>query len=156
MEFIEGVNMRRKIEIDDTMDENIDCVKEELFNRTKDYLKENLDISDVDEVYQNIADDVHEIVDSSTPIYYSEIDALFYLYGDEVEEAYKNAGCYTEPPENFRQVCIYFYLEEKAWDYWREDIVPLIEEYIEYKDKISDKEEIDIALISWINKHFVQ
>ena len=108
--------MKRKIEIDDTLEETVEQCKAELKEKFDEIVKENPDY-DSDNIYQGICDSVHEICDSNTPIYYSEIDGLYYLYSNELEEAYNNAGCYTEQPENYRQVCIYFYLEEKTYEY---------------------------------------
>lgn len=113
--------MKRQIEIEDDLQERIDSVKEEIKDNFIDYLKENKDITDFDEYYQaqgcNI---VHEIADSNTPIYYSDIDGLHYLYGDEFDEAYENAGIGYETEDNYKQAAIYCYLSEKGFDYLRE------------------------------------
>lgn len=110
--------MKRTIEIEDNLDETVDGVKEEVKNDFSQYLKENPDISDFDEYYQAQGyDRVHEIVDSSTPIYNSEIDGLYYIYGNEFDEAYENAGIGDGTENNHRQVTIYCYLSEKAFEY---------------------------------------
>jgi len=121
--------MKRQIEIDDTMDETVAQVKEDVKDKFKEIVKANPDY-DSDDIYQEIIDGIHEIVDSNTPIYNKEIDDLYYLYGNELEEAYENAGCYDKQPVNYRQVCIYFYLEEKAHEYLRE-----------LQDEFEDKED---------------
>lgn len=114
--------MKRTIEIEDDLDERIASCKQELLDNFIEYLDEDSpDIDDFDTYYQNQGcDAAHEIADSNTPIYYSNIDDLYYLYGDEFDEAYKNAGCYSDPPDNYRQVSIYFYLSEKTFDFMRE------------------------------------
>ena len=111
--------MKRNIEMDDTLEERIADVKAEVKERFGEIVKENPDY-DSEDIYQDIVDSISEIVDSNTPIYTKEIDDLYYLYGFEFEEAYNNAGCYNEQPDNYRQVCIYFYLEEQAYEYFRE------------------------------------
>lgn len=150
--------MNRTIEIEDDLQERVDGCCKEAMERCMDYLKENLDTYDEDEVYQNgLADDMHEIADSWVPIYTKEIDDLFYLYSSELEEAYENTGCYDQPPGNYKQVCIYFYLSEQLQEYWQDEITPLIEEYIEYRDKIESEDqnkEIRKALISKIEYLF--
>ena len=113
--------MKRTIEMEDDMDERIDGIKEEMVNHFIDYLKDNPDIDDFDEYYQDEACDfIHESVDTSTPIYTKNIDDLYYLYGSECEEAYRNAGIGNGQEENHQQVAIYCYLEQKAFDFLRE------------------------------------
>jgi len=149
--------VKRNIKIDDDLKEREETTKEEILEAIKDYLKDNPDIEDLD----SLNDDgiINEIVDSNTPIYYSNIDALFYLYSDELEEAYKDAGCYSEPPENYKQVCIYFYLEEKARNYIGEKEKEFKELKIEWLDITvfgldeqmnEDKEAEDF--IKWLEK----
>jgi len=111
--------MKRNVEMDDTLDEIIEDVKREIKEKFEEIAKENPNF-DADDIYQEICDSISEIVDSSTPIYTKEIDDLYYLYGQEFEEAYNNAGCYDKQPDNYRQVCIYFYLVDQAHEYLRE------------------------------------
>jgi len=123
--------MKRTIEIEDDLDERIADIREDMKNDFIDFLKDNKDIEEFDDYYQQQGgDNIHDIVDSSTPIYYSNIDSLYYLYGDEFEEAYKNAGFGNGNEENHKQVAIYTYLEEQAHDYLRE-LEELFEEYID-------------------------
>ena len=113
--------MKRTVVIEDDLEERVDCCKSELLDNFIEYLKDNPDIDDFDEYYQQEASDqIHEIVDSNTPIYYSNIDDLYYLYSDEFEKAYRNAGCYSDPPDNYKQVTIYFYLYEQTSEFLKE------------------------------------
>jgi len=126
--------MKRTVVIDDDLDERIDSCKSELLNNFIEYLDDNYDIDDFNTYYQQQGCDVvHEIADSNTPIYYSDIDGLYYLYSDEFDEAFDNAGCYgkNEKPDNYKQIAILFYLEEKIFDFMRE-----LEEWFDdnYKD----------------------
>ncbi len=116
---------KRTIEIEDDLDETVQDVKDEILENFKEYFKEyfkdNSDISDFDTYYQaQGCDSVHEIADSNTPIYYSDIDGLYFLYGNEFDEAYNNAGLGDGTEDNHRQVAIYCYLSEKGFDYLRE------------------------------------
>ena len=112
---------KRTVEIDDDLEETVERVKEEILDNFKEYFDAHPEMSEWDEYYQGQGGDViHEIVDSNTPIYSSHIDGLYFLYGDEFDEAYKNAGIGNGTEDNHRQVAIYCYLEEKGWDYLRE------------------------------------
>ena len=112
---------KRTVEIEDNLEETVKDLKEEILDNFKEYFKENTDIGDFDTYYQAQGGDfVHEASDSNTPIYYSEIDGLYYLYGDEFDEAYNNAGIGDGNEKNHRQVAIYCYLSEQGFDYLRE------------------------------------
>ena len=129
--------MKRTIEIEDDLDETVDGVKEEILDDFIEFLKENK-IEDFDDYYQKQGcDRVHEICDSSTPIYYSEIDGLYYLYGDEFEEAYKNAGLGDGSEDNHRQVAIYCYLSEHGFGFLNE-IQEAFEAWLETKKPLKE------------------
>ena len=127
--------MKIQIEIEDNLNEKIDNIKEEIKQDFINYLKENPDIEDFDNYYQKSGCDfVHETVDSNTPIYNKNINDLYYLYRDEFDEAYKNAGIGDGTEDNHRQVAIYCYLSEKGFDYLRE-LEDLFNEYVnQYED----------------------
>lgn len=109
--------VKRTIEIDDTLDELVESVEADVLQDFLDYLNDNPELEDFDEYYQEQGCDyIHEMVDSTVPVYNSEIDGLYYLYGDEFEESYQNAGIGDGTEENHRAVAIYCYLEEKAFE----------------------------------------
>ena len=137
---------KRMVEMDDTLDETIESIKEDVKQDFLDYLKDNPDLSDFDDYYQQQgADRVHEIVDSGTPIYTKEIDDLYYLYGDQFDEAYKNAGIGDGTEDNHRQVAIYCYLEEQAFEYQHE----LETAFEEWRDR--DEDDKDKTIEDYIN-----
>jgi hypothetical protein len=72
----------KTIEIEDTLDEIIEGVKDEVKDLIIDWIKDNNEKPDL---YNDLDYDgrFHEIVDGSVPIYTSEINDLFYLYGNE-------------------------------------------------------------------------
>lgn len=111
--------MKRNIEIDDTLEETVEQVKVEVKERFDEIVEENPDF-DSENIYQEICDSLGEICDVNTPIHTREIDGLYYLYSDMLEDAYNDAGCYDKQPNNYRQVCIYFYLEQQAHEYLQE------------------------------------
>ena len=66
--------MKRTIEIEDDLDERIADIREDMKNDFIDFLKDNKDIEEFDDYYQQQGgDNIHDIVDSSTPIYLSLI-----------------------------------------------------------------------------------
>lgn len=132
---------KRMIEIDDNLDDIIQSVKDEILDHAENYFKNNNDVDEWDTYYQaELADAIHEIVDSNTPIYTSEIDGLYYLYGDDAEEAYKNEGIGDGTEDNHRQVALYCLIEEKAWDYVR-DLESQFDEWLtlDTDEKTTDK-----------------
>ena len=134
---------KRTIEIDDNLDDTVKCVKEEVLNHFIDWLKDNNDCEDFDNYYQDSGcDAIHEIADSNTPIYYSDIDGLYYLYGSEFDEAYNNAGIGDGTEDNHRQVAIYCYLEEKAFDFHKE-MTELFDSWVSEEPKRKLKEFIE-------------
>ena len=134
--------MKRTIEIDDNLDELVEDCKTELRDDLREWLLDNLDVDDRNDYYQGQGGDrMHEIADSNTPIYYSDIDGLYYLYGDEFDEAYSNAGLGDGSEDNRKQIAIYCYLYEKTARYM-EELEDLIKEYIDYRDElVADIEE---------------
>lgn len=123
------------VEIEDNLDELIDGVVSDLTGILFDAVEDDVDLYTnfdqmVDQVLQYNGT-LSEYVDSAVPIYNSEIDGLFYLYSDALEEAYENAGCYSEPPENYKAVCIYFYIEQEVYAKLEDEIKPIFEEWFE-------------------------
>lgn len=122
---------KRTVEIEDNLDEIIKGVKDDIKTLIEDYIKENEakpDWSDLD--YDG---SIHEIIDCAVPIYTYEINDLFYLYGNEFEEAFDNAGIGTKDdegwPNGWKAAAIYCYIEQElmndidemidsAWDTW--------------------------------------
>jgi hypothetical protein len=128
---------KRTVEMDDNLDDIIDSVKEGIRDNFIEFLKENPDTDDWDTYYQRKGcDAVNEISDSNTPIYTKEINDLYYLYSEEFEEAYKNAGIGNGDEDNHKAVAICMYLEAQGFDYLN-DLQTTFEEWL------ADKEETD-------------
>lgn len=107
--------VKRMVEMDDTLYSDLDGVILDLFSDFKDWLKENPSAEDMNAYYQAQGSDrIRELVDSATPIYYKEIDDVYYLYGNELDEAYENAGIGDGKEYNYKQLAIYCWLEQKA------------------------------------------
>jgi hypothetical protein len=122
--------MKRQIEIDDTLDERVDSAIDEVKKELMSYL----DLNKPDELpcLNNDLDyggAIHEIIDSSVPIYTKEIEDTWYLYSNELEEAYDNAGCGDNPRENDGMSAIYFYIAEKVNEWYQDEAQDIFEEW---------------------------
>jgi hypothetical protein len=123
--------MKRTIEIDDTLQDRIDSLIADTRDLLQDWLDANKpdsppDLSDLD--YDGA---IHELVDSATPIYYSEIDGLWYLYRDQFEQAYNDAGIGDTREPNYQQVAIYCYLEQAVADWYGDNVEHVFDRWME-------------------------
>lgn len=132
--------MKRTIEVEDTLDDNVRCaigdVSELLENAFKEDPEEEHepDLSDLD-----YSGGVHEIIDSCVPVYYSEIADTWYLYSDRLEQAYEDSGIGDNPRENSGMVAIYCYIEQKVYQWYDEHAEDLWEDWRE--QYLEDNEE---------------
>jgi hypothetical protein len=133
------------VEIDDTLQEHVDSAIEQV----KEALVEWLDVSDGGDfaVYGREKDvpclsndldysgRIHEIVDGSVPIYTHEIDTIWYLHKNELEEAYENAGVGENPLENNGMAAIYFYIQEKVGEWYHNNAEQVCNRWVAEKTK---------------------
>lgn len=104
--------MKRTIEMDDNLDEIVADAKSELEERFAE-------LKDADEPHDLIS----EIADSFVPVYTKEIEDLYYLHGDMLDDAYEDAGIGDGKKEdNYKQVAIYCYIEQELWDFYNEEL----------------------------------
>jgi len=115
--------MKRQIEIEDTLQERVESAQDDLQQMLIEYLNDNPDSEDVPCLFNDIDYDgrFHELVDSSVPIYTSEIEDTWYLYANDLEQAYKNAGIGDNPREGDGMVAIYFYIQEQLANWYDEN-----------------------------------
>ena len=109
------------VQIEDTLQDNVDNCISELKDAIVEWLDDNKDADSVcinNDI--NYSGRLNGIVDSNTPIYTKEIDDTYYLHSDDLEEAYNNACIYNEQPDNYRQVCIYIYLEQQCHEWFND------------------------------------
>ena len=124
--------MKRNVEIEDNLDEIIESVKDEVKELAINWIKDNQDKPDL---YNDLDYDgsFHGIVDSSVPIYTREINDLFYLYGNELEDAFDNAGIGDKNddhwPAGWKAAAIYCYIEQEVSEWFNDNIDDLYEEY---------------------------
>jgi len=104
---------RRKIEIEDDLERIIQQVKDEVEEAFSAFRGQNPKFEPNDWAPH---DRIFEICDGATPIYTAHIDGLYYLYGEEFEKAYRNAGIGHGDEHNHKQAAIFCYLKEAAWE----------------------------------------
>ena len=140
--------MKRTIEIEDNLDEiiesAIDDVKTELLN----YLESNPDTDETPDIGNDLdySGAIHEIVDGSVPIYTAEIDGLFYLYGNEFERAFDDAGIGDKDgnwPSGWQAAAIYCYIDEKVHEWYSSNAEDIFDEWKEKRDEATDSEDGD-------------
>lgn len=114
----------RTIEIDDTLPETIDSCIDDVRSELLNYLEEHPETEEVPDLYNDLdySGAIHEIIDSSVPIYTSEINDLWYLYGYFFEEAFDDAGIGEKNdkcwPMGWKAAAIYCYIESQVQNWW--------------------------------------
>jgi hypothetical protein len=139
---------KRTVEIDDTLDEIIESAINDVKQTLLDYLEDNKDTDKTPDIGNDLdySGAIHEIVDSAVPVYTNEINDLFYLYGDEFEEAFDDAGIGSRDdswPSGWKPAAIYCYVEQKVHDWYRNNADDIFEEWKEKRDADVDGEESD-------------
>lgn len=120
------------VEMEDTLQETVEACIEEAKYQLLEVLENNTDL--FDKWRYNGAD--HELVDGMVPIYTKEIDDLYYLHGNELEEAYHNAGIGHGDEDNHKQAAIFCYLEEKMWSELHDWAEELMDDFIAKRDEL--------------------
>jgi hypothetical protein len=120
--------MKLKITINDDLAKHELFVKIAILESYLQWLKlsENEDVTtlDPDNWYQGNGcecgcDVINQVSNDNTPIYYSDIRDLWYLYSDDFEQAFEDSGCYSKKPQNYQQICIFMYLESVGHEFAR-------------------------------------
>lgn len=128
--------MKRTIEIDDSLQERVDSAIEEVKAQLENYLEENPDTNDLPCLNNDLdySGAIHEIVDSSVPIYTPEIEATWFLHGHELEQAYENAGVGDNPRENDGMGAIYFYIMDAVSQWYQDNAEKIFEAWKTKRD----------------------
>ena len=82
-----------------------------------------------------IEDTLNERVDDAIN---SEIEDTWYLYSSELEEAYENAGIGSNPRESNGMAAIYFYIQQKVYDWIYDKGEDVFFDWVEEKTKELD------------------
>ena len=117
--------VKRQVEIEDNLEEIIQSVKDDIKDLAIEYLNDNPDLDEAPDIGDlDYSGSVHDIIDSSVPIYTGEINDLWYLYGNDFEEAFDNAGIGDKDddhwPAGWKAAAIYCYIEQEIYS-WYED-----------------------------------
>ena len=136
---------KRTVEIDDTLqdcvDEAIDAVKDELLS----YLEENPGTDETPDIGNDLdyRGMIHEIIDGAVPIYTAEIRDIFFLHGDDVEQAFDDAGIGTKEdgpgwPMGWKAAAVYCYIDQQVHEWYRANAE---EVFTEWKEKHAKAQE---------------
>lgn len=131
--------MKQIIEIDDNLQDRIDSAIESVKTELENYLESNkpdsLPCLNNDLDYSGA---IHEIIDGAVPIYTKEINGLFFLYGDEFEQAFDDAGVGSrdgEWPNGWKPAAIYCYLQDKVNEWYSAESEGIFEKWKAEQDK---------------------
>jgi hypothetical protein len=111
----------KKREIEDKLDQYLDGLKEEIKKDFDDYI--NNPDNDKNDYQNDRCDRISEICDQAVPIYYYDIDCLwFFADTDFVESYYNNFGNEIDLKDynRFKTACIYSYFTDQANEYIQE------------------------------------
>ncbi len=109
------------ITLDDTLQDCVDGAIAEVKQALLDYLEDHPDTDEPPCLSNDLDYDgqIHQIIDSAVPIYTQEIKTAWSLHGDDLEDAYENAGVGENPREDNGMAAIYYYISEKIGEwYW--------------------------------------
>ena len=126
----------RTVDINDTLEERASDAIEAVSDLLIEYLKDNPDTDELPCLSNDLdySGSVHEIIDGSVPIYTSEIEDTWYLYGSELEAAYEDSGIGDNPLENSGMVAIYCYIYEKVNEWWWDKAEDIFQDWLEDKE----------------------
>lgn len=131
--------MKRTYEIEDTLQEHVDSAIEQVKERLESYLQENPDTTETPDLGNDLdySGSIHEIIDGCVPIYTSEIKDIFYLHGDEVEQAFDDAGIGDKKDEGWpcgwKPAAVYCYIEQRVHEWYRANADEIFEQWLEGK-----------------------
>jgi hypothetical protein len=137
---------KRTIEIDDCLQEQVDGAIDDVKQALLDYLEENPDTNETPDIGNDLdySGTIHEIVDGAVPVYTSEINDLFYLYGNDFEQAFDDAGIGSKDdegwPSGWKAAAIYCYIDEKVHEWYAQNADDVFEEWQEKRDEQADDE----------------
>ena len=130
--------MKRTIEIDDTLEDRIDSAIVDVKDTLEEYLKDNPDTDSVPCISNDLdySGAIHEIVDSSVPVYTKEIEDIWYMHKRELLEAYEWAGIGTNPQENDGMTAIYCLIDHKIREWYDANAQEVVDEYIRKRELV--------------------
>lgn len=140
---------KRNVEIDDTLQDHVDEAIELVRDELTSYLEQNPDTDELPCLSNDLdySGAIHEIVDGCVPIYTKEIEDTFYLYGNEIEQAFDDAGIGSKDdegwPMGWKAAAIYCYIEQKVHEWYRQEAEAIFDEWQEAQAAKADAEADD-------------
>lgn len=136
--------VKKTVEIEDTLQECVDSAIEQTKELLLQYLEENPDTEETPDLYNDLdySGSFHEIVDGSVPIYTQEINDIMYLHGNEIEDAFDNAGIGDKKDEDWpvgwKPAAIYTYIEQEVSEWYQNNAEDIFTEWKEKQEKTGD------------------
>ncbi len=128
----------RTIQIEDNLDGIIQSAIDDTKELMLSFLDDNPDRAD-DREPPCLSNDLdysgsfHEIIDGAVPIYTKEIKDLWYLYGDDFERAFDDAGIGEKDdekwPMGWKPAAIYCYIEQEVSSHYHRHADDWVEEW---------------------------
>ena len=128
---------KRTVEIDDTLGEIVESAIDDVKTELTNYLQENPDTDELPCLNNDLdySGAIHEIVDSAVPVYTGEINDLFYLYGNDFEEAFDDAGIGEKDdkgwPNGWKAAAIYCYIEQQVNEWYHKEAQDIFDDWKE-------------------------
>ncbi len=127
---------KRTVEIDDTLQGCVDSAIESVKDALIEYLDQNPDTDETPDMGNDLdySGTIHEIIDGSVPIYTAEIRDIFYLHGDDVEQAFDDAGFGEKKdgpgwPMGWKAAAVYCYIEQQVGEWYHANAGDVFDEW---------------------------
>lgn len=136
------------VEINDTLDERLESAIDELKESLVEYFEENKELPrDIEDIT-----DIHELADSSVPVYTNEIDSIWFLNKSSLIDAYEDSGLGDNPMENDGMTAIYAYIFNGIHEWYNDEAEGLFEEWKEARlEEFENDIKVKFPLGSLIN-----
>ncbi len=126
--------MKRTIEIEDNLDEIVESAIDSVKTELLDFLEANPDQDELPCLNNDLdySGAIHEITDSAVPCYTYNLKSLYFLYENELDQAFDNAGCSTrdEAGDNYIAQAVYFYIQEKINEWYYAEAQDVFDQWI--------------------------
>jgi len=133
--------MSYTLEIEDKSDDIVSDACDELKSAIREYLDDDPDTEHAPELYDdfNYSGRFDEIIDSSVPIYYSDIEAFWYCNKHELIETYQNHGIGDNPMENDGMTAIYLFIMDKVSAWYEDNKDDIYDEWLSEQERDDDE-----------------
>ena len=143
---------KRTVELDDTLQERVGDAIEEVERELRNYLEANQDTDECPDLGNDLdyRGAIHEIVDGSVPVYTHEIDTIFYLHGNVVEQAFDDAGIGSKDdkgwPNGWHAAAIYCYIEQQVNEWWHANAEQIFDDWKQAREELAQDAEENAAI----------